>query len=77
MIICRCGASTLAEIEIFSKPCLLFPLPSSMNNHQYYNAKEFEKNNSCFILDENNLSVKSLSQKIENLIFLKKKEKIV
>ncbi len=43
LIICRCGASTLAEIEIFSKPCLLFPLPSSMNNHQYYNAKEFEK----------------------------------
>ena len=46
-----------------------------MNNHQYYNAKEFEKNNSCFILDENNLSVKSLSQKIENLIFLRKKKK--
>ena len=75
LIICRCGASTLAEIEIFSKPCLLFPLPSSMNNHQYYNAKEFEKNNTCFILDEHNLSVKSLSHKIENLIFLRKKKK--
>ena len=75
LIICRCGASTLAEIEIFSKPCLLFPLPSSMNNHQYYNAKEFKKNNTCFILDENNLSVKSLSQKVENLIFLGKKKK--
>ena len=47
-----------------------------MNNHQYYNAKEFEKNNACFILDEHNLSVKSLSQKIENLIFLGKKEKL-
>jgi len=75
LIICRCGASTLAEIEIFSKPCLLFPLPSSMNNHQYYNAKEFEKNNNCFIFDENNLSIKSLSKKIENLIFLEKKKK--
>ena len=74
LIICRCGASTLAEIETFSKPCLLFPLPTSMNNHQYYNAKEFEKNNRCFILDENNLSAKSLSKKIEKLIFLKKKK---
>ena len=46
-----------------------------MNNHQYYNAKEFKKNNTCFILDENNLSVKSLSQKVENLIFLGKKKK--
>lgn len=75
LIICRCGASTLAEIEIFSKPCLLFPLPSSMNNHQYHNAKEFEKNNRCLILNENNLSIKSLSKKIEKLIFLEKKKK--
>ena len=75
LIICRCGASTLAEIEIFSKPCLLFPLPSSMNNHQYYNAKEFEKKNRCFILDETNLSIESLSKKVEDLIFLGKKKK--
>lgn len=75
LIVCRCGASTLAEIDIFSKPCLLFPLPSSMNNHQYCNAKEFEKNNICFILDENNLSAESLSKKIVKLIFLEKKKK--
>ena len=75
LIISRCGASTLAEIETFSKPCLLFPLPSSMNNHQYYNAIEFKKNNRCFILDETNLSVESLSKKIEELIFLGKKKK--
>ena len=75
LIICRCGASTLAEIETFSKPCLLFPLPTSMNNHQYYNAKEFEKSNTCFILDENNLSAELLSKKIEKLIFLEKQKK--
>ena len=75
LIICRCGASTLAEIETFSKPCLLFPLPTSMNNHQYYNAKEFEKSNRCFILDENNLNPELLSKKIEKLIFLEKPKK--
>jgi UDP-N-acetylglucosamine:LPS N-acetylglucosamine transferase len=46
-----------------------------MNNHQYYNAKEFEKSNTCFILDENNLSVELLSKKIEKLIFLEKQKK--
>ena len=75
LIICRCGASTLAEIGTFSKPCLLFPLPTSMNNHQYYNAKEFEKSNRCFIFDENNLSAELLSKKIEKLIFLEKQKK--
>jgi UDP-N-acetylglucosamine--N-acetylmuramyl-(pentapeptide) pyrophosphoryl-undecaprenol N-acetylglucosamine transferase len=75
LIICRCGASTLGEIETFSKPCLLFPLPTSMNNHQYYNAREFEKSNRCFILDENNLSAELLSKKIEKLIFLEKQKK--
>ena len=46
-----------------------------MNNHQYYNAKEFEKSNRCFILDENNLSAELLSKKIEKLIFLQKQKK--
>ncbi len=74
LIICRCGASTLAEVETFSKPCLLFPLPNSMNNHQYYNAKEFEKNNKCIIFDERTENSKLLSQNIEKLIFLEKKK---
>ena len=42
-----------------------------MNNHQYYNAKEFEKSNRCFIFDENNLSAELLSNYYMFLMKLK------
>lgn len=74
LIISRCGASTLAEIHSFEKQSILFPLPTSMNNHQYFNAKEFQKNNNCIIYDEKKLNLHSFSRDIENLIFLEKKK---
>ena len=43
LIISRCGASTLEEISVFSKPSILFPLPDSKYNHQFFNALEFKK----------------------------------
>ena len=43
IIISRCGASTLAEINLFKKFSLLFPLPQAMDNHQYLNALEYRK----------------------------------
>ena len=38
-VICRSGASTLAELIYCRKPALLVPYPYAAANHQYYNAK--------------------------------------
>lgn len=38
-VICRAGASTLAELIYCKKPALLVPFPYAAANHQYYNAK--------------------------------------
>lgn len=73
LIVTRCGASTLAEIQLFKKKSILFPLPSAMNNHQYFNAKEFKKKNDCIIVDEKNLDTKILSKDIEKLLFINKR----
>ncbi len=73
IVISRCGASTLAEIDSFKKFSILFPLPSAINNHQYLNAIEFKKSNECIIVNENNLDILSISKKIEKRIFLNKK----
>ncbi len=72
LIISRCGASTLAEIELFKKFAILFPLPGSMSNHQYFNALEFKKNNNCVILDEKKINFIKEAKKIEKKIFLEK-----
>ena len=72
VIISRCGSSTLAEIELFQKYSVLFPLPSSMDNHQHYNAMEFKKNNACEIVDERKINYSSLSRNIQEKLFFKK-----
>ena len=38
-VICRSGASTLAEVIYCQLPALLVPFPHAAGNHQYYNAK--------------------------------------
>ena len=73
IIISRCGASTLAEINLFKKFSVLFPLPSAMNNHQYLNAIEFRKSNDCIVVNENNIDLKYIKNKIEKRIFLNEK----
>lgn len=39
LVICRSGATTIAELAIAGKPAVLVPLPSASNNEQYNNAK--------------------------------------
>jgi UDP-N-acetylglucosamine--N-acetylmuramyl-(pentapeptide) pyrophosphoryl-undecaprenol N-acetylglucosamine transferase len=37
-VICRAGASTLAELAYFGLPCVMIPLPWATENHQWMNA---------------------------------------
>jgi UDP-N-acetylglucosamine--N-acetylmuramyl-(pentapeptide) pyrophosphoryl-undecaprenol N-acetylglucosamine transferase len=37
-VICRAGASTLAEVAYFGLPCVMIPLPWATENHQWMNA---------------------------------------
>lgn len=41
--ITRGSATTLAEIEVFGIRKIIVPLPYAADNHQYWNAKEYEK----------------------------------
>src|SRR6185369_952359 len=38
----RSGASSLAEIAAMRLPCVVVPLPTSADNHQFFNAAAFE-----------------------------------
>ena len=53
--ITRAGATTLAEIEAFNIGMIIIPLTESANNHQYYNALEYEKKWNVLI-NENELN---------------------
>ena len=68
LIVCRAGASTLAEISALGIPSILIPYPYATNNHQAKNAQWYvEKGAAQIILDEN-LSGSLLWQSIYSLI---------
>ncbi len=39
LVICRAGATTLAELAAVGKPAILVPWPGAAENHQYENAR--------------------------------------
>ena len=43
LVVCRAGASTLAEITAFGKPTILVPFPFATANHQEHNARTLER----------------------------------
>ena len=49
LVICRSGASTLAELIYCRVPAVLVPFPHAAANHQYYNAKIL-KDAGCAVL---------------------------
>ena len=60
LAITRCGASTTAELTHTLTPFIAVPLPHSIDNHQYLNAKYYEDKGYCWLLEQDNFSSKNL-----------------
>ncbi|MDR2682213.1 MAG: UDP-N-acetylglucosamine--N-acetylmuramyl-(pentapeptide) pyrophosphoryl-undecaprenol N-acetylglucosamine transferase [Holosporaceae bacterium] len=54
LVICRSGASTLAELSTMGRPAILIPYPSATDNHQLLNAMHYIKNQAAWMLPEEN-----------------------
>tara|TARA_B110000438_G_scaffold299151_1_gene348771 strand:- start:68 stop:1147 length:1080 start_codon:yes stop_codon:yes gene_type:complete len=68
LAITRSGASTTAELTQTVTPFISIPLPNSIDNHQYLNAKYYEDKGCCWMLEENNLNNETLFYLIMNAI---------
>ena len=68
LIVCRAGASSLAEIALFGKPVIFIPLKIAAENHQYHNAEVAVKAAAAEIILEDDLSAEKLSEKINMLL---------
>ncbi len=53
LAICRAGAGTIIDLIDFKLPSILIPLPSSKDNHQFFNAKILAKHDLAIIIDQN------------------------
>ena len=73
LAITRCGASSTAELTQTLTPFIAVPLPNSVDNHQYLNAKYYEDKGCCLILEQNNFNSASLFNLIMETIENKSK----
>ena len=58
IIICRAGASTIAELACVGKPTIFIPSPNVADNHQYHNAIWLQNHNAAVLIEEKELSNK-------------------
>lgn len=68
LVICRAGAITLSELCVCSKPSVLIPSPYVAENHQYHNAMTLKKSGCAEVIEEKELSSKSLIDTVSGLI---------
>jgi UDP-N-acetylglucosamine--N-acetylmuramyl-(pentapeptide) pyrophosphoryl-undecaprenol N-acetylglucosamine transferase len=67
LIICRAGATTIAEVTACGKTCLFIPFPHAVDDHQRKNAEALLKKDACFMMLEQELSGTSLAESINTL----------
>lgn len=68
LILCRAGASTLAELTYMGKPVLIVPSPNVTDNHQEKNARVLEKAGGAKVFLEGEFDADSLLQEIRTLL---------
>lgn len=68
LVICRAGATTLAEIGAYGLPAILIPYPYATQDHQGINAKIFEREGAAISILEKDLSGEKLGQVLLDLL---------
>ena len=68
LLICRAGAGTVKEVEMYNLPALFIPFPYATANHQYFNAKSVEQKNFREVIEEKNITKEQIINFIENKI---------
>lgn len=67
LVVCRSGASTLAELAALGKPAVLVPYPHATDDHQTANARAFQNAGAAVLMPESQLSAK-LGATVESLL---------
>ncbi len=67
LIVCRAGATTIAEVSALGRACLFIPFPYATDDHQRKNAEALLKKGACELLLEQEMRDTTLSAAIGRL----------
>jgi UDP-N-acetylglucosamine--N-acetylmuramyl-(pentapeptide) pyrophosphoryl-undecaprenol N-acetylglucosamine transferase len=68
LLLCRSGASTVAEVMAAGKPAILVPFPRAADDHQKRNAETLERSGAALMIEEKALTTDSLVQVVRILL---------
>lgn len=67
LLLCRAGATTIAEVTADGKASILIPFPFAVNDHQTHNAEVLSRAGAAEVIAEKNLSGPLLAALMERL----------
>jgi len=68
LVICRAGATTIAELTVVGRPSILVPFPFAVDDHQTANALELEGLGAALHLPQTQLSAEKLLELIQSFL---------
>jgi UDP-N-acetylglucosamine--N-acetylmuramyl-(pentapeptide) pyrophosphoryl-undecaprenol N-acetylglucosamine transferase len=68
LLLCRSGASTVAEIAAAGKPAVFIPFPRAADDHQKRNAEALERAGAAVMIDESQLNRDGLVETVVSLL---------
>lgn len=68
LVICRAGASTVAELTCAGRPALLVPLPQATDDHQYHNAQAIENVGAGWVVRQEAFTPQALASTLETVM---------
>jgi UDP-N-acetylglucosamine--N-acetylmuramyl-(pentapeptide) pyrophosphoryl-undecaprenol N-acetylglucosamine transferase len=67
LLVCRAGATTIAELTVCKKPALLVPFPFAADDHQTVNARSLVQAGAAQLLPEKELTGQKLADTLRAL----------
>jgi UDP-N-acetylglucosamine--N-acetylmuramyl-(pentapeptide) pyrophosphoryl-undecaprenol N-acetylglucosamine transferase len=68
VVVCRAGATTLAELTAMGRPSILIPLPTATDDHQRKNAEALVRHGAARMIDQRSLTGELLALQILALV---------
>lgn len=68
LVVCRAGATTIAELTAIGRAAILIPFPFAANNHQESNAELLVKEGAAVMLKDSELTGEKLAELIKKLM---------
>jgi UDP-N-acetylglucosamine--N-acetylmuramyl-(pentapeptide) pyrophosphoryl-undecaprenol N-acetylglucosamine transferase len=68
LLLCRSGASTVAEVAAAGKPAIFIPLPTAADDHQRHNAETLANAQAAYLLPQSELTGERLAKAVIEIL---------